>query len=169
MTSDQHSQAQHILLFKVDQYLFALEIYCLVAVTRILEITPVARTADFFCGLINLRGKLTPVIDLRKLFLFEDKPRDKKTRLITIKSNGHYIAIVVDQVNGFKIVPESSLEEAPEIMFDQFIKSVSKLDDQLILILNETKLINKEEIEAIVMDRKPKIFLPESEKAPLNE
>ncbi|MGK5095333.1 chemotaxis protein CheW [Deltaproteobacteria bacterium TL4] len=158
------AQKLHVLVFEVDKHLFAFNILDLVAITRLLEITPVAQTADFFAGLINLRGRLTPVINLRLLFQLPPQPVDQRTRLITVKGAGSPLAFVVDQLQGFSYLETENLEEPPDILFNQFIKTVYKAHEKLIIILDTRKIIDAEEIKKVILTRGcPKLMLSEEE------
>lgn len=152
-----------VLTFRLDQHIFAFKTEHLVAVTRMLPITPVARSADFFFGLINLRGKLVPVIDLRSLFFLPQLEDTRTTRLIAVKSGENAICVRVDCIEGFLQVSTNKLEPPPDILFDQYISTVYKQEKELVLILNNHKLVDKEEVKKVVEARKVKMVLPEQD------
>ncbi len=155
-------QEMQILVFELAEHLFAFEMKDLSAVTRVLEITPVARSADFFEGLINLRGRLTPVIDLRSLLMLPRKEYDTTTRFLALKGEGYQLCVAVDSVHSVLKADPGLLEEPPEILFSEYIKTVYKKDEKLILILNAHKLVDAEEVKSIIQARENKrMILPE--------
>jgi len=153
-----------ILTFALADHVMAFNVYDLAAVTRLLDITPVPRSADFFEGMINLRGKLAPVISLRKLFQFPHKEPDRKTCLIAAKGQEHTICFMVDSVDKFILVENEKLEKTPDLFFDKYIKNVYKDGKRLISILNAQKLIDAKEIKNII-DKKAdtNLLMPKDE------
>ncbi|MBF0289260.1 MAG: chemotaxis protein CheW [SAR324 cluster bacterium] len=153
-----------ILVFQLAEHFFSFDMKDLSAVTRVLAITPVARSADFFEGLINLRGRLTPVIDLRSLLMLPKKAHDANTRLLALKGDGYQLCVLVDSVYSVIKADSSLLEEPPEILFSEYIKTVYKKNDKLILILNAHKLVDAEEVKSIIQARgKDKLIVTEEE------
>lgn len=142
-----------VLIFDLGKHPFAINVNDLVAVTRLLEITPIARTADFFEGLINLRGQLTPVINLRLLFMSPPKEPDNETRLLAVKGEGVNFCLVVDKLEGFMNFSPENLESPPEILQNRFIETVYKTEEKLISVLNTKKLVNADEIKQFIASR----------------
>lgn len=159
--NSEQTQTQ-VLVFELADHLFGFNMLDLSAVTRILEITPVARAADFFEGLINLRGKLTPVIDLRAMFLMPKKEVDSRSRLLALKGEGYELCVKVDAVQRVLQLDSQKLEPPPEILYNEYIQTVYKIDEKLILILDSKKLVNPEEVKNIIENReKTRMILPE--------
>jgi purine-binding chemotaxis protein CheW len=95
---------------------------------------------------INLRGKVIPVINLRRKFNFEEKPTDDTSRIIIMEINGITNGLIVDSVSEVLRVPSSLIEPAPPMSSDlntAFIKGIAKLEDRLIILLDIDKLIGE--------------------------
>lgn len=152
-----------ILVFELHQHCFAFEVVDMQAVTRMLEVSPAPRTADFFEGMINLRGQLTPVINLRKLFFFPDQPFDANTRMLAIKGDGHGLVVLADRLTGVLRVPVNALAPPPEMLSNPFIKSVYKSKRELISILNPCSLLDAQEVRQIMRERSKISLFAESE------
>lgn len=168
MSQKEEKQTFQILVFRLGEHLFAFKMLDLRVVSRLLDTTPVARAANFFKGLVNLRGSLSPVIDLRALFLLPEKEADSQTRLLSVWGGGSYLSFIVDSI--YKVISVSSeqLEPPPGILFDEFIETVYKQNEKLILILNSKKLVSQDEIKTIIEARgKPSLLLPEDTNSPL--
>jgi len=159
-TSEQIIQ---VLTFRLDKHRFAFKTSDLLVVSRVLKSTPVARSADFFQGMVSIRGIVTPLIDLRTLFFLPKNNNNINNRMLTIKGDGYYLALIVDQIDGFIHLEQKDLTSPPEILFDQFIDSVYQLDHELVLLLKSSKLVNKEEVLSIIKDREPKLIIPETQ------
>ena len=155
----QTSQECQILTFKLADHKMGFMSSDVSAVIRLITITPLARTADFFAGMINLRGHLTPVIDLRSLFKLPVREPDAQTCLIAVKGKGHPLCVISDRFPALIKIETKRLEEPPEILFDQFVETVYKMDEELTLILNARKLVNPEQIREIMTQREEELKL----------
>lgn len=111
------------------------------------EITEVPQTEHYVEGIINLRGKVIPIIDLRKKFGMPDKEHDNKTRIVVVDVNSETMGLVVDGVSEVLRVPAGSLEEAPKLVAGNhssadYIRSIVKLEDRLLIYLDLNKIIS---------------------------
>jgi purine-binding chemotaxis protein CheW len=97
-----------------------------------LQITKVPNSPDFVEGVINLRGRVIPVIDLRRKLGMDRKPHDKNTRIIVVEVDGKTVGFIVDAVNEVLRIPKNITEAPPELVTginSEFIKAVGKLED----------------------------------------
>ncbi len=148
-----------ILTFKLANHQMAFKTSDISAVTRLLEITSVARTIDFFEGIINLRGELTPVINLRALLHFPKKENDMQTCLVAVKGDGFTFCVTVDQMPTMMTIETKGLEPPPSILFDRYIESVYKADENLTLIFNAKALVDPYELKGIMMEKESEKYL----------
>ncbi len=132
--------------FKLGQEEYGVDILRVQEINRMVEITKVPQ-APFYCeGVINLRGKVIPVIDLRKKFEIEVTEWDKNTRIIVCDVNGVVVGMIVDAVEEVLRIPGSTVEPAPEIVTtvnSDYINGVAKLDDRLLIFLDISKIANE--------------------------
>ena len=117
-----------------------------------MAITKVPKAPEFVEGVINLRGKVIPVIDLRRRFGLKSKPQDKYTRIIVIEINEMIVGFVVDSISEVLRIPASTVEPPPPVVAgleSEYISGVGKLADRLLILLDLDRLLSKEDQEAL--------------------
>ena len=138
------SNAGQYVVFSINRQLCALAIEEVVEIIRVQTITEVPGIKDYISGMINLRGKIIPVIHLRKRYHMESAPFTKKTRIVIIEEDNEDIGLIVDEVNMVTFVQEGDVEPALD-MFNSLekdcFKGFAKVNDQLIGILNKNKVL----------------------------
>ena len=125
---------------------YAVDILNVQEINRITEITMVPNSPDYVEGVINLRGKVIPVINLRKKFNFEEKPTDDTSRIIIMEIQGITNGLIVDSVSEVLRISSSSVEAAPPMSSDlqsQFIKGIAKLENRLIILIDLDRLLGE--------------------------
>ena len=149
-TSGESSTASQEVLqfvtFTLNNEEYAVDILNVQEINRITEITAVPNSPDYVEGVINLRGKVIPVIHLRKKFSFEEKPTDDTSRIIIMEINGITNGLIVDSVSEVLRVPSSHIEPAPPMSSDvnsKFIKGIAKLEERLIILIDIDRLIGE--------------------------
>ncbi|MCL1889660.1 MAG: chemotaxis protein CheW, partial [Desulfovibrionaceae bacterium] len=121
-------------------------------IIRTMEITKVPRAQDFVEGVINLRGKVIPIIDLRRRFGLSSKAHDKHTRIIVIEISNMIVGFVVDSVSEVLRIPSSTVEPPPPVVAgveSEYISGVGKLHDRLLILLDLDKLLSSSDLEAL--------------------
>lgn len=142
----------HLVGFALGEEEFGLDIQRIQEINRMTEITRVPRTPEFVMGVINLRGKVIPVINLRRRFGMPSKERTKDTRIIIVEIRDRPVGILVDSVSEVIRIPNSTIESAPDIVMGidtQYIDGIGKLQDRLLIVLNIDKVLSQEEVEQI--------------------
>jgi purine-binding chemotaxis protein CheW len=117
-----------------------------------LDITPVPCTPDFVLGVINLRGKVIPVIDLKKKFGMPSCERTRLTCIIVIDIGVREMGIMVDTVSEVESIPGDQIEEAPDFGPDiktEYILGMGKLKERVAILLNIQRVLTGEEIAAL--------------------
>ena len=136
--------------FKLGDEEFGIDILKVQEINRMVEITKVPQAPHFCEGVINLRGKVIPVIDLRLKFTMEVKERDKDSRIIVCDVNGVVIGMIVDAVEEVLRIPGSTVEPAPDVVTSinsDYIKGVAKLDERLLILLDIGKVAGEIDTE----------------------
>ncbi len=139
--------------FKIGSEEFGVDILKVQEINRMVEITKVPQAPDYVEGVINLRGKVIPIIDLRKRFDLEIKEYDKNTRIVVVDITGNIMGMVVDSVSEVLRLPQSTIEPPPEIVTginSDYIKGVAKLEDRLLIFLDLSKVIDFREMATVV-------------------
>jgi len=137
--------------FKIGTEEFGLDILKVQEINRMVEITRVPNSPEYVSGVINLRGKVIPVVDLRWRFGLGRKEEDKNTRIIVVELEGVVVGFVVDQVKEVLRIPKSVTEPPPAMVAgigSEYITAVGKLKDRLLILLDmERVLSDTEKIE----------------------
>lgn len=131
---------------------YGVDIQRIQEINRMVEVTSVPRTPDFVLGVMNLRGKVIPVINLRKRFGLPDKEKDKDTRIIVVELQGKTIGILVDAVSEVLRIPSSTIEPPPNVVTGvdaDYIQGVGKLQDRLLILLDLNKILTKDELNRL--------------------
>ena len=140
------SELLQLVSFMIDNEEFAVSILYVQEINRMFQITKVPNAPGFVDGIVNLRGRVIPVLDLRAKLGMERKEHDKNTRIIVVEVEGKSAGFIVDAVKEVLRIPESITEAPPEIVTginSEFIMSVAKLDDRLITLLELKKIISE--------------------------
>jgi purine-binding chemotaxis protein CheW len=143
MNQHQSNELIQLVSFRLGNEEFAVEILRVQEINRMVEITHVPQVPHFVDGIINLRGKVIPVVDLRTKFGMETKDRDKNSRIVVCDVGGETVGMVVDAVSEVLRVPQSTVEAPPEIVRSsglEYIRGVVKLEERLLLFLDISKL-----------------------------
>jgi len=132
--------------FKLDKIEFAITINDVQEINRLDNITSVPRAPQFVEGIMNLRGNVIPIINLRTKLDMPKKKYDETTRVIIINLNGSLTGFVVDAVTEVLRTNKKSLEVTPAVIEQNldmnFIQSICKLQNRMLLIINTTKLLS---------------------------
>jgi len=131
--------------FMISNEEFGVSILFVQEINRMLQITKVPNAPNFVDGVVNLRGRVIPVIDLRTKLGIERKEHDKNTRIVVVEVGGKNAGFIVDAVKEVLRIPESITEAPPEIVTginSEFITAVAKLDDRLITIIDLEKILS---------------------------
>lgn len=136
--------------FRLGKEHFGVEILMVKEIITVPEITRIPNAPPFVEGVINLRGRLVPVIDLRKRLKVGKESYERQTRIVVVQIEGKITGLVVDAVEAVMSVPGDSIETAPEIVTvgveSQYITGVSKLDNRMIILLDFNRLLSKDEM-----------------------
>ena len=142
------SELVQVVSFQLGSEEYGVDISQVQEIIRMVEITHVPRAPRFMEGVINLRGQLIPIIDLRTRFGMQRKDATKSTRIIVTEIGSKRVGIVVDSVSEVLNIPLDNVEEAPEMIAGvgtEYIQGVGKLNDRLIIMLDLTMVMSGEE------------------------
>ncbi len=148
----QEDELLQLVTFSIGEEEFGVDILKVQEIIRTMEITKVPRAPEFVEGVINLRGKVIPIIDLRRRFGLASKTHDKNTRIIVIEINNMIVGFVVDAVSEVLRIPTSTVEPPPPVVAgveSDYISGVGKLQDRLLILLDLDKLLSNEDLEML--------------------
>ena len=140
-------EGKKFLTFLMANEKYGLEILKVREIIGIMDVTPVPTTPAFVRGVINLRGKVIPVIALRRCFGLEDRPHDKQTRIVVGEVNGSVLGFIVDSVSEVLRIPVETIEPPPHLgkREREYVSGVGKLDDRLLILLDLDRLMSDAE------------------------
>ncbi len=146
------SDELQLVSFNIGTEEFGVDILKVQEINRMVDITKVPQAPHYVEGVINLRGKVIPIVDLRKRFNLELKEYDKNTRIVVVDIGGNIMGMIVDSVSEVLRLPANTIEPPPEIVTginSEYIKGVAKLDDRLLIFLDLSKVIDVTAIAAL--------------------
>lgn len=141
-----------LVTFKLAEEEFGVDILKVQEIIRMMPITKVPNSPDFVEGVINLRGKVIPVIDMRKRFGMAVSEHDSQTRIEVMDLQGQIVGFVVDAVCEVLRIKESTIEAPPPVVAgigSDYMRGVGKLEDRLLILLDLDKLLSTQEVEAL--------------------
>lgn len=130
---------KQVVVFDLAAETYGVDIGSVREIIRIQEITQVPRTPEFVEGVINLRGKVIPVIDLRKRFGFGEVAYTKDTRIVVVDIGGSDIGVIVDAVTEVLRLASDLVEPPMDVITtadSDYLLGIAKLEDRLIILLD---------------------------------
>jgi purine-binding chemotaxis protein CheW len=131
--------------FTLNEEEYAVDILSVQEINRIIEITRVPNAPPHVEGVINLRGKVIPVINLRRKFGFPETEHRDSSRIIIMDIRGITTGVIVDAVSEVLRIPSSIVEPSPPMSSEEnarYIKGLAKLDNRLIILLDIDRLVD---------------------------
>lgn len=141
-----------IIIFRLNQEEYGVEIDRVRSIERISHITRIPNMESYIKGVINLRGIVTPIIDLRTRFGVSSAEENDSTRVIIISVKDIEIGMIVDAANEVIEIDENRIEPPPKATGDinvEYIRGVIKVDDRLLILLHLQKVLNIHDKEAL--------------------
>ncbi len=144
MTTDNIVAEQQLVVFDLAAEAYGVDIGSVREIIRMQDITEVPRTPEFVEGVINLRGKVIPVVDLRKRFGLEAVERSKDTRIVVVDIGGQDIGVEVDAVNEVLRISTDAVEPPSSVITtaeSDYLMGIANLDERLITLLDLNKAL----------------------------
>ncbi len=141
-----------LIKFVVADLTFGIEITQIHQILKPQEIFKVPNTPPFIEGLLNLRGRILTVFNLRKRFSLPDKENDESTKIIIVAMEEFLLGFIVDSVTEIVRLSDEDIEPKPPSLQGldrRFISGVGKVDDKVILMLDLTKVLTTEEVHQV--------------------
>jgi purine-binding chemotaxis protein CheW len=142
------TETMQIVSFALGKEEYGVDIAQVQEINRMVAITHVPRAPHFMEGVINLRGQLIPIIDLRTRFGMPRAEQTKNTRIVVTEIGGKRVGMVVDSVSEVLRVPIEQIEDAPDMIAGvdtEYIRGVGKLGERLIILLDLGRVITGED------------------------
>ena len=149
---DDDAMKDRYLTFRVGDEVFGIEIAYVTEIVGMQKITEVPDMPSFVRGVINLRGQVIPVIDVRARFHMDNRGYDDRTCVVVVQLNETSIGLVVDTVNEVMDIPADHVSPPPKVGQSEggrYIKGMGKVQDQVKILLDVGKLLFDEELKAL--------------------
>ena len=142
----------HIVGFRVGKETFGVPISLVHEIVRVPEITAVPDAPTCVEGVINLRGRIISVVDLRKRFGEKEITRNKKNRILVAEVDGKLVGLVVDAASEVIKLPASDVDKPPQVYEDNeinYVTGVGKLNGRLIILVDLTRILRPGELRRL--------------------
>lgn len=133
-----------LVTFRIGEEEFGVDIIAVKEIIRLMQITMVPRAPEFIEGVINLRGKVIPVVNMRKRFNKEQHTPDSSTRIVVMELDQKIVGFLVDGVSEVLRIPETTVEDPPPVVAgigSEYIRGIGKLDNRLLILLDLDHLL----------------------------
>jgi len=142
---------EQVVVFKLGNEFYGIDIFKVKEIIRYTEITSVPSVPDFVEGIINLRGKVIPVLDLRKTFQLDYSRTTQDSRIIIVELSGHVVGLIVDEVEEVIRLNSDIIEMPPSLtnVMAKYVKGVGKLEERLLILLELDELVAKDKVEEL--------------------
>ena len=142
-----------VIVFNLGEERYGVEISQIKEIILLTQVTHIPNVPDFVEGVLNLRGQIVAIINLRKKLGKEPKKNDENTRIIVIEYGSSTIGMMVDSVSEVKYLSSKNIEEIPRFLAlkdeSKFLKGIGKLEDGLLTLMDLKELLSKNELEGM--------------------
>ena len=148
---DEDTQKDKYLTFHIGTEDYGISIAYVTEIIGIQSITEIPEMPDFIKGVINLRGKVIPVMDVRTRFKLSPREYDERTCIIVVEIDDTSVGLVVDAVNEVADIPEDQVEAPPKSKRKggSYIQGIGKIDKEVKILLDVNKILYDGELESI--------------------
>ena len=124
-----------LVIFTLDESRFALQLAAVERVVRVVEITPLPKAPHIVLGIINVRGGIIPVVNVRKRFRFPERETQLNDQIIIARTSKRVVALLADDVTGVMACPVERIVEAEKVVSGMaFVAGIVKIDEGMILV-----------------------------------
>lgn len=141
-----------VIVFQLNDKEYGVPVSQVKSIEKIMHITRVPHTNPFVKGVMNLRGVVTPLLDLRVRFGVEEQAYNEATRVIIVSVEDKEVGLIVDGANDVIDIPTSLIEPPPEVVglaAEGFIEGVANLDKRLLILIDLDKILESDEVKAL--------------------
>uniref|UniRef100_A0A7C2HUU1 Chemotaxis protein CheW n=1 Tax=Ammonifex degensii TaxID=42838 RepID=A0A7C2HUU1_9THEO len=145
-------QEEQVVVFQLAGQTYGVDIGAVAEIIRMESITRVPRAPAFVEGVLNLRGRIIPVLDLRKRFELPEGERTRENRIIIVEISGMTVGMIVDAVLEVLRIPVESIEPPPAVVDGvdvAYLRGITLKGERMIILLNLEKILCQDEKEAL--------------------
>lgn len=137
-----------LVTFRLGAEEFGLDVFAVHEILTYQDPTPVPRAPSFVEGVIDVRGTLVPVIDMRRRFELSDVAFGEETRIVVVQFGGERLGLVVDAVTEVLRVPETAVSEPPKYfrgLAAEFLRGIVRLEGRLVVLIDIDRILSSQE------------------------
>ncbi len=152
LKTDVTDELLQLVSFKVGEAEFGVDILKVQEINKMMELTIVPNTPEFVVGVVNLRGRIIPILNLRTRLGLPVKEYDLETRIIVVEMEDKTIGFIVDEVKEVLRIPKNITEPPPDIVSgvdSDYITAIGKMEDRLLILLDLAKVLTSEEMNSL--------------------
>jgi purine-binding chemotaxis protein CheW len=146
------SKDLHLVGFRIGRETFGVPIDMVHEIVRVPDITAVPDAPEYIEGVINLRGKIVSIVDLRKRFGEKQITRHKKNRILVVEVENKMVGLIVDAASEVLKMAGTNVEQPPNVFEEgelNYVTGVGKLNDRLIILIDLNKILQKGELRRL--------------------
>ena len=152
--NEEDTQKDKYLIFSIGKESYGIDIKYVIEIIGIEPITEVPQLPNYIKGVINLRGKIIPVMDVRLKFKKEEKEYDDRTCIIVVEIGSICIGLIIDRVLEVANIDESNISPPPKTSSNKdnankYIMGIGKMQNEVMLLIDCQKLLEEDEIEEL--------------------
>lgn len=144
------SEIREFVTFRLNEEYYGINIQNVENIEKVLPITRIPHTMNYIKGVVNLRGIIVPVVDLRARFGLDKKPYTDDSRIIIVNLEENKIGLLVDSSSEVLQISSDDIDASPNIRREnnnEFIKNIGKKNGRIIMLIDLHKVLNIEHIE----------------------
>ncbi|GAB4072990.1 chemotaxis protein CheW [Barrientosiimonas marina] len=141
-----------VVAFLIGSQRYGIPVQNVLGIEKMQPITEVPQTSDFIKGIINLRGEITPALDLKQRLRLGVTEHAEETRILIVTMNDMQVGLIVDAATDVMTLDTNALEDAPEMtngISTSFIEGVANLEDNLLILLNLEYILDFTEVNEV--------------------
>lgn len=146
------SEMQYV-VFRLGKEKYCIDISFVAGISEYKEVTSVPDAPYFIDGMINLRGDIIPIVNLKKRFKIAQTEQTDETRIIIVKVSGKDVGFLVDEASQVLRISTEDIEQAPEIIKGkdrEYISGVAKISGEIAIVLDLERILNEDEKEVVM-------------------
>ncbi len=154
---EEMQELEQYVTFLIGNETYGVEVLKVREIIGMTDITYVPNSLDFMRGVINLRGTVVPVVDMRKKFRIEEREYDIFTVILIVEIKETLIGMIVDSVSDVIDIPVESIQDTPHFSANidtDYIRNIGKAGENLVIILDVDKILTPEELNRMHADKK---------------
>ena len=145
-------EEHQLVVFTLKDESYGVDISSVREIIRMLDVTRVPRTPEFVEGVINLRGKIIPVVDLRKRFGFAPGDDSAETRIVVVDTGGQDVGMIVDAVTEVLRIAGDSIDPPSSVVTGanaDYLRGIAKVGERLVILLDLDRVLSLREQEVL--------------------